>query len=77
MIYFLMSDQQILPMSNAFHRGLSDVISPSWLRLFNASEFNQVTGVLSFFTQFHCRNTGLQNLRLLYFAVAFRRKSRY
>lgn len=33
---------QILPFSNAFYRGLTDLISPSWLKLFNASEFNQV-----------------------------------
>ncbi|CAM8916889.1 unnamed protein product [Rhodiola kirilowii] len=35
-------NRQILPMSNAFYRGLSDIISPTWLRLFNASEFNQL-----------------------------------
>jgi ubiquitin-protein ligase E3 B len=29
--------------SNAFYRGLSDLISPSWLSLFNANEFNQVS----------------------------------
>lgn len=33
---------QVLPLSNAFYRGLTDLISPSWLKLFNASEFNQV-----------------------------------
>lgn len=33
---------QILPLSNAFYRGLTDLIAPSWLKLFNASEFNQV-----------------------------------
>ncbi|KAL4371494.1 hypothetical protein HN51_015998 [Arachis hypogaea] len=33
---------QILPFSNAFYRGLTDLISPSWLKLFNASEFNQL-----------------------------------
>ena len=35
-------DLQIFPFSNAFYRGLIDLISPSWLKLFNASEFNQV-----------------------------------
>ncbi|KAL3532022.1 hypothetical protein ACH5RR_005543 [Cinchona calisaya] len=35
-------NRQILPFSNAFYRGLTDLISPSWLRLFNASEFNQL-----------------------------------
>ncbi|KHN02276.1 E3 ubiquitin-protein ligase UPL7 [Glycine soja] len=35
-------NQQILPFSNAFYRGLTDLISPAWLKLFNASEFNQV-----------------------------------
>lgn len=33
---------QIFPFSNAFYRGLTDLISPSWLKLFNAGEFNQV-----------------------------------
>nr|CAB3493675.1 unnamed protein product [Digitaria exilis] len=33
---------QILPFANAFYRGLSDLISPSWLSLFNANEFNQL-----------------------------------
>ncbi|KAL6277645.1 hypothetical protein ACE6H2_021246 [Prunus campanulata] len=32
---------RIFPFSNAFHRGLTDLISPSWLKLFNAGEFNQ------------------------------------
>ena len=42
---------QILPFANAFYRGLSDLISPSWLSLFNANEFNQVIlfSFLSFF----------------------------
>ncbi|XP_019456174.1 PREDICTED: E3 ubiquitin-protein ligase UPL7 [Lupinus angustifolius] len=35
-------NQQILPFSNAFYKGLTDLISPSWLKLFNASEFNQL-----------------------------------
>ncbi|XP_047316550.1 E3 ubiquitin-protein ligase UPL7 isoform X2 [Impatiens glandulifera] len=35
-------NRQILPLSNAFLRGLMDLISPSWLKLFNASEFNQL-----------------------------------
>ncbi|XP_027070608.2 E3 ubiquitin-protein ligase UPL7 [Coffea arabica] len=35
-------NRQILPFSNAFCRGLTDLVSPSWLRLFNASEFNQL-----------------------------------
>ncbi|KAK4478696.1 hypothetical protein RD792_014190 [Penstemon davidsonii] len=35
-------NRQVLPFSNAFYRGLTDLISPSWLKLFNASEFNQL-----------------------------------
>ncbi|KAJ9555073.1 hypothetical protein OSB04_009687 [Centaurea solstitialis] len=35
-------NRQVLPLSNAFYRGLTDLISPSWLKLFNASEFNQL-----------------------------------
>lgn len=35
-------NQQILPFSYAFYRGLTDLISPSWLKLFNAREFNQL-----------------------------------
>ncbi|KAJ0087886.1 hypothetical protein Patl1_32315 [Pistacia atlantica] len=35
-------NRQILPFSNAFYRGLTDLIQPSWLKLFNASEFNQL-----------------------------------
>ncbi|XP_058110082.1 E3 ubiquitin-protein ligase UPL7 isoform X3 [Magnolia sinica] len=35
-------NRQILPLANAFYRGLIDLISPSWLSLFNASEFNQL-----------------------------------
>ncbi|XP_057983844.1 E3 ubiquitin-protein ligase UPL7 isoform X2 [Malania oleifera] len=35
-------NRQLLPLSNAFYRGLTDLISPSWLKLFNASEFNQL-----------------------------------
>ncbi|XP_042041687.1 E3 ubiquitin-protein ligase UPL7-like isoform X2 [Salvia splendens] len=35
-------NRQILPFSSAFLRGLTDLISPSWLKLFNASEFNQL-----------------------------------
>ncbi|KAL2509270.1 E3 ubiquitin-protein ligase [Forsythia ovata] len=35
-------NRQILPFSNAFYGGLTDLISPSWLKLFNASEFNQL-----------------------------------
>ncbi|KAF3624115.1 E3 ubiquitin-protein ligase UPL7 [Capsicum annuum] len=30
-------NRQILPFSNAFYRGLTDLISPSWLKLFNAT----------------------------------------
>lgn len=41
-IHYVGSNVQILPFSNAFYRGLSDLISPSWLKLFNAAEFNQV-----------------------------------
>lgn len=43
---------QILPFSNAFYRGLTDLISPSWLKLFNASEFNQVSSFLSVLKRF-------------------------
>ncbi|KAL5740695.1 hypothetical protein ACOSQ2_029875 [Xanthoceras sorbifolium] len=35
-------NRQMLPFSNAFYRGLTDLISPSWLKLFNANEFNQL-----------------------------------
>ncbi|KAK4776106.1 hypothetical protein SAY87_024067 [Trapa incisa] len=35
-------NRQILPFANAFYRGMSDLISPSWLKLFNANEFNQL-----------------------------------
>ncbi|KAL6894477.1 hypothetical protein ACP4OV_008575 [Aristida adscensionis] len=35
-------NRQLLPFANAFYRGLSDLISPSWLSLFNANEFNQL-----------------------------------
>ncbi|KAL6273591.1 hypothetical protein ACE6H2_024283 [Prunus campanulata] len=35
-------NRQIFPFSNAFYRGLTDLISPSWLKLFNAGEFNQL-----------------------------------
>ncbi|KAK3149711.1 hypothetical protein QOZ80_3AG0221390 [Eleusine coracana subsp. coracana] len=35
-------NRQIFPFTNAFYRGLSDLISPSWLSLFNANEFNQL-----------------------------------
>ncbi|KAK2965376.1 hypothetical protein RJ640_024118 [Escallonia rubra] len=35
-------NRQVLPLANAFYRGLADLISPSWLKLFNASEFNQL-----------------------------------
>ncbi|CAL9190587.1 E3 ubiquitin-protein ligase UPL7 [Musa acuminata AAA Group] len=35
-------NRQILPFANAFYRGLIDLISPSWLSLFNANEFNQL-----------------------------------
>ncbi|AQK63815.1 E3 ubiquitin-protein ligase UPL7 [Zea mays] len=35
-------NRQILPFANAFYRGLSDLISPYWLSLFNANEFNQL-----------------------------------
>ncbi|XP_057818767.2 E3 ubiquitin-protein ligase UPL7 isoform X1 [Cryptomeria japonica] len=35
-------NRQIQPLINAFYRGLSDLISPSWLCLFNAQEFNQL-----------------------------------
>ncbi|XP_031487793.1 E3 ubiquitin-protein ligase UPL7 isoform X2 [Nymphaea colorata] len=35
-------NRQVFPLANAFYRGLVDLILPSWLRLFNASEFNQL-----------------------------------
>ncbi|OVA19458.1 HECT [Macleaya cordata] len=35
-------NRQILPLANTFYRGLTDLISPSWLSIFNASEFNQL-----------------------------------
>ncbi|XP_011621572.1 E3 ubiquitin-protein ligase UPL7 isoform X1 [Amborella trichopoda] len=35
-------NKQILPLANAFYRGLIDLISPPWLSLFDASEFNQL-----------------------------------
>lgn len=51
-IYVTILKLQILPFSNAFYRGLSDLISPSWLKLFNASEFNQVSSFLSVLKRF-------------------------
>jgi ubiquitin-protein ligase E3 B len=33
---------QMQPIISAFSRGLSDLIAPSWLGLFNAKEFNQL-----------------------------------
>lgn len=35
-------NRQLVPLANAFYRGLTDLISPSWLSLFNANEFNQL-----------------------------------
>ncbi|CAN8254660.1 unnamed protein product [Cochlearia groenlandica] len=35
-------NRQIVPFSNAFYRGLTDLISPAWLKLFNSHEFNQL-----------------------------------
>lgn len=35
-------NRQMLPLSTAFYRGVTDLISPSWLKLFNASEVNQL-----------------------------------
>ncbi|XP_050380357.1 E3 ubiquitin-protein ligase UPL7 [Argentina anserina] len=35
-------NRQMFLFSNAFYRGLVDLISPSWLKLFNAGEFNQL-----------------------------------
>ncbi|KAK9921117.1 hypothetical protein M0R45_029643 [Rubus argutus] len=35
-------NRQMFLFSNAFYRGLIDLISPSWLNLFNAGEFNQL-----------------------------------
>ncbi|KAL6145690.1 hypothetical protein ACLB2K_056375 [Fragaria x ananassa] len=35
-------NRQMFLFSNAFYRGLIDLISPSWLKLFNAGEFNQL-----------------------------------
>lgn len=45
-IFYL--NMQILPFANAFYRGLCDVISPTWLSLFNANEFNQVSCMFLF-----------------------------
>lgn len=42
LFFFLYLNMQVLPFANAFYRGLIDLISPSWLSLFNANEFNQV-----------------------------------
>lgn len=53
-IYVTMFKLQILLFSNAFYRGLTDLISPSWLKLFNASEFNQVSSFLSILKCFLC-----------------------
>jgi ubiquitin-protein ligase E3 B len=44
MLSYVLSPMQIVPFSNAFYRGLTDLISPAWLKLFNAHEFNQVCG---------------------------------
>ncbi|KAF9591719.1 hypothetical protein IFM89_006065 [Coptis chinensis] len=35
-------NRQILPLAKSFFTGLIDLISPSWLSLFNAGEFNQL-----------------------------------
>ncbi|XP_024536695.1 E3 ubiquitin-protein ligase UPL7 isoform X1 [Selaginella moellendorffii] len=35
-------NRQVRPVVNAFVRGLTDLVSPSWLGLFNAKEFNQL-----------------------------------
>ncbi|KAI3861098.1 hypothetical protein MKX03_002156 [Papaver bracteatum] len=35
-------NRQMIPLANAFYRGMIDIISPSWLNIFNASEFNQL-----------------------------------
>eukprot|EP00252_Welwitschia_mirabilis_P024162 TRINITY_DN7059_c0_g3_i3.p1 TRINITY_DN7059_c0_g3~~TRINITY_DN7059_c0_g3_i3.p1 ORF type:complete len:797 (+),score=144.37 TRINITY_DN7059_c0_g3_i3:224-2392(+) len=35
-------NRQIQPLINAFNKGLTDLISPSWLSLFNARELNQL-----------------------------------
>ncbi|KAH6558476.1 hypothetical protein KP509_1Z062300 [Ceratopteris richardii] len=35
-------NKQMQPLINAFSQGLSDIISPSWLSLFNARELNQL-----------------------------------
>lgn len=45
-IFNLHVNLQLLPLANAFYRGLTDLISSSWLSLFNANEFNQVIIVL-------------------------------
>lgn len=41
-VLFFLLDLQVLPFANAFYRGLTDLISPSWLNIFTAKEFNQV-----------------------------------
>ncbi|KAI3937413.1 hypothetical protein MKX01_040079 [Papaver californicum] len=35
-------NRQMIPLANAFYRGMIDIISPSWLNIFNAGEFNQL-----------------------------------
>ncbi|KAI4371341.1 hypothetical protein MLD38_019588 [Melastoma candidum] len=35
-------NRQMMPFASAFFRGLTDLISASWLKLFNANEFNQL-----------------------------------
>lgn len=67
-IYVTILKLQILPFSNAFYRGLSDLISPSWLKLFNASEFNQVSSFLSVLKRF------CLSLLFFFFSLAQRAK---
>ncbi|KAG9150096.1 hypothetical protein Leryth_009680 [Lithospermum erythrorhizon] len=43
-------NRQIIPFSNAFYRGFTDLIAPIWLKLFNASEFNQVNPIPIYFS---------------------------
>lgn len=43
---------QMKPLINAFAKGMSDIIAPAWLGLFNAKEFNQVRILLPTYTFF-------------------------
>ena len=63
-----MFELQMLPLSNAFYRGLTDLISPSWLKLFNASEFNQVCFLFNVQLVNYCP---VNNLTVVKFCILF------